>query len=433
MTFVMNPLLYPYVMKHGPQLDFHPISDRISSYAFGFPPLTNNPNRGLKEQVMRGHQFLKGANVEAMLGSFRDNLMLVLRQDHVGEQATPPGPGGWWSTTVEEFCSSAVFTAVILTIFGKPPDDDDGRRRRSDLQVWRKKLYDFDRMFPFLAAQCPVWLLGRTSWNRRTLQEYFLPQKMKSWSNSALFTQNRLKIFDQYDDMQDIHKAAHHFAILWASTINTVPSAFWCLNGALTSSEATAKLRAELKDNCGLGDTELSTDVRLTREDLDKLVYLDSLVNEGLRVSAASIPPRLVLEDTTIQLGSAGSVHVRKGDIVGLFPLSTHMDPEIYDDPETFKFDRFVQDGQKKTDFYKNGQRLKHYLLPFGYGASRCPGQGFALYSIKLFISVVLLNFEVQVDEGQTRPCPNRMRGGLGTLPPIGDTRFRYRLWVPGA
>lgn len=93
-----------------------------------------------------------------------------------------------------------------------------------------------------------------------------------------------------------------------------------------------------------------------------------------------------------------------------------------------FRFDRFTQDGREKTDFYKDGQKLKYYLMPFGSGSSMCPGRHFAINEIKQFLVLLLLYMDLQPEEGQTRARLDPGRAGLGILLPAADVRFRYRL-----
>ena len=46
-----------------------------------------------------------------------------------------------------------------------------------------------------------------------------------------------------------------------------------------------------------------------------------------------------------------------------------YFDEEVYQQPESFQFDRFLnKDGSEKTSFYKGGRRLQRYLQPFGMG-----------------------------------------------------------------
>lgn len=91
-----------------------------------------------------------------------------------------------------------------------------------------------------------------------------------------------------------------------------------------------------------------------------------------------------------------------------------------------------MQGGAQKTDFYKNGQRLKYYLMPFGSGSSMCPGRYFAVNEIKQFLCLLLLYFDLQLEDGQTRATLDSSRAGLGVLLPATDVRFHYRLRADG-
>ncbi|XP_045931033.1 cytochrome P450 7A1-like, partial [Micropterus dolomieu] len=224
--------------------------------------------------------------------------------------------------------------------------------------------------------------------------------------------------------------SAHHFAILWASVGNTVPATFWAMYYLVSHPEALQVVRQEIHDVLRLSGVEFSRDrdVTLSREQLDKLLYLESAINESLRLSSASMNIRVAQEDFSLRLDGERSVAVRKGDIIALYPQSMHMDPEIYEEPQTFRLDRYIQDGREKTDFYKNGQKLKYYRMPFGSGSSMCPGRHFAINEIKQFLCLLLLYFDLQLEEGQPRATLDPSRAGMGILLPTRDVRFRYRL-----
>lgn len=110
---------------------------------------------------------------------------------------------------------------------------------------------------------------------------------------------------------------------------------------------------------------------------------------------------------------------------VGLTPAQLH---SSFLSRQAFRFDRYVQDGHKKTDFYKDGQRLKYFLMPFGSGASKCPGRFFAINEIKQFVCLVLLYLELELHDVPGRAKPDPCRAGLGILSPSTDICFRYRL-----
>ncbi|KAM4551294.1 cytochrome P450 7B1 [Odontesthes bonariensis] len=417
MTFVMDPLLYPSVIKHGRQLDFHEFTNKVAPVTFGYPPVQSGTFPGLWDQIKRSFQLLQGDNLTALTDSMMGNLMLVFHQEHFSQD------GGWRSGNMYEFCSTVMFEATFLTIYGKPAT----ARRHSGMDALRNDFVKFDNMFPLLIAQIPIWLLGRTKAIREKLISYFL--EASHWSNTSQFIRRRSELFEQYDTMRDVDKAAHHFAILWASVGNTLPATFWVVYFLVSHPEALQGVRQEILEMLRDGGVEFrgDRDVALSREQLDKLVLLESSISESLRLSSASTNIRVAQEDFALRLDAARSVAVRKGDIIALYPQSMHLDPEIYEQPQAFQFDRFVQDGREKTDFYKDGQRLRYYLMPFGSGSSICPGRYFAVNEIKQFVVLLLLYFELQLEDGQSRPALDSSRVGLGILLPSTDVRFRYR------
>lgn len=95
---------------------------------------------------------------------------------------------------------------------------------------------------------------------------------------------------------------------------------------------------------------------------------------------------------------------------------------------QEFKYDRFLdEEGQRQSQFFKNGRQLKHYLVPFGSGASECPGRFFAMNEIKQFLLLALWHYDLQLSEPHDTLSPDRTRAGLGILPPSQDVLLRYR------
>ncbi|XP_028987932.1 cytochrome P450 7B1 isoform X2 [Betta splendens] len=419
MTFILDPLVYPNVIKQSRQLDFHEFSNKVSPVTFGYPPVDHR-FPGLKEDISRTFKLLQGDSLTPLTESMMGNLMMVLRQDHLEEG------GGWRSCSMFQFCYAIMFEATFLTMYGGPAPG----QRHSGMDQLRENFIKFDNMFPLLIAQIPIWLLGRTSANREMLLNYLLPKKLSHWTNTSQFIKRRSELFDRYDSLRDIDKAAHHFAVLWASAGNTTPATFWAMYYLVSHPEALQVVRQELHDVLKLSGVEFSgsEDVALSREQLDRLLCLESSINESLRLCSSSMNIRVAQEDFSLRLDAERSVDVRKGDVVTLYPKRMHLDPDIYPDPETFRFDRYMQDGAEKTDFYKDGQKLKYYLMPFGSGSTMCPGRYFALNEIKQFLSLLLLYFDLELEEGQARATLDPGRAGLGILLPAADVRFRYRM-----
>ncbi|XP_023573454.1 cholesterol 7-alpha-monooxygenase [Octodon degus] len=181
-------------------------------------------------------------------------------------------------------------------------------------------------------------------------------------------------------------------------------------------------------ENAGQQRSFESKPIHLNQVQLNDLPVLDSIIKEALRLSSASLNIRTAKEDFTLHLED-GSYNIRKDDIIALYPQLMHLDPEIYPDPLTFKYDRYLDENRKtKTTFYSNGIKLKYYYMPFGSGATICPGRLFAIQEIKQFLILMLLYFELELVESQIK-CPplDQSRAGLGILPPLNDIEFRYK------
>lgn len=94
---------------------------------------------------------------------------------------------------------------------------------------------------------------------------------------------------------------------------------------------------------------------------------------------------------------------------------------------QEYKFDRYIENGKKKTTFYKAGRKLKYFLMPFGSGISMCPGRFLAMNEMKMFLFLLLAHFDVELGENKAVRLDNS-RMGLGILLPDTDIAFRYKL-----
>ncbi|XP_015209277.1 cytochrome P450 7B1 isoform X4 [Lepisosteus oculatus] len=350
-TFIMDPTLYPSVIKHRKQLDFRDFSDQVAPVTFGYPPIRNPKFPGIDEHIHRGYQLLQGDNLSPLTENMMKNLLFLFRQDYLSKEPQ------WRTEKMYSFCSKIMFEATFMTVFGKSGHTS----RHADMASFREKFDKFDAMFPLLIAGIPIKFLGATKKIREDLINIFLPERMAHWKESSEFVKVRAELFEQYELLGSVDKAG-------------------------------------------------------------------SAINESLRLSSASMNIRIAQEDFFLELDKDWSVGVRKGDIIALYPQSMHMDPEIFEDPEIYKFDRFVEGGKEKTNFYKHGQKLKYYWMPFGSGATKCPGRYLAVNEIKQFLSLLLLFFEIEEVPGEAQVKLDNSRAGLGILLPDSDIHFCYRV-----
>ena len=220
MTFIMNPLMFPYIMKCGRQLDFHEFADQVAPATFGYPAVGSGRFPDMGDQIQRSFRLLQGDNLVLLAEGMMSNLNLVLRQDFLGgERGAAAGGRGWATAGLYDFCSSVMFEATFLTLYGTPAP----ARRHSDMAALRRHFTKFDDMFPLLVGRVPIWLLGRTHAVRETLIRYFLPQRMMCWSNTSQFIARRAEVLEQYDTLSDTDKAgmfrATPLLVLYYTTI----------------------------------------------------------------------------------------------------------------------------------------------------------------------------------------------------------------------
>uniref|UniRef100_A0ACB8FE23 Cholesterol 7-alpha-monooxygenase n=2 Tax=Sphaerodactylus townsendi TaxID=933632 RepID=A0ACB8FE23_9SAUR len=344
----------------------------------------------------------------------------------------------WVTGKLYEFCCRVMFESGFLTLFGTEinRNNDKVHSNQEDQTTLilnsLENFKEFDQIFPALVAGLPIYIFKGAHSAREKLAESLLHDNLQKRENISELISLRMFLNDTLSTFDDKEKAKTHLAILWASQANTIPATFWSLFYLIKNPEAKTAAMEEIQRL--LEDTGEKVDLNrkyvfLSRKQLDNMRVLDSIIKEAIRLSSASMTVRAAKEDFSLQLNT-GSYNIRKDDIIALYPQLLHFDPEIYSDPLTFKYDRFLnQNGEEKTVFYRSGQKLKYYYMPFGTGLAKCPGRLFAVHEIKQFLTLLLSCFEVElVDKNVTCPLLDQSRAGLGILQPATDVDFKYRL-----
>lgn len=197
----MDPLMYPNIIKHGRQLDFHSFSDNMAPVVFGYPKVRSWRSPDLHEDIQRAFKLLQGDHLSALTESMMGNLMTLLRRDHLGPK---PGAGpGWKTDDMYEFCSRVMFEATFLTLYGAPQDGE----RHDGMEELRKDLFQFDSWFPLLVAGVPIRLLRQAKTSRTKLMRYLSPKRVSRWSNRSRFIRQRQELVEKVDALTDMDRA----------------------------------------------------------------------------------------------------------------------------------------------------------------------------------------------------------------------------------
>ncbi|XP_028626199.1 cholesterol 7-alpha-monooxygenase [Grammomys surdaster] len=424
--FITNSLSYHKVLCHGKYFDWKKFHYTTSAKAFGHRSIDPNDGNTTENINNTFTKTLQGDALCSLSEAMMQNLQSVMRSPSLPKSKST----AWVTEGMYAFCYRVMFEAGYLTLFGRDLSKTDTQRAfiLNNLDNFKQ----FDQVFPALVAGLPIHLFKTAHKAREKLAESLKHENLCVRDRVSELIRLRMFLNDTLSTFDDMEKAKTHLAILWASQANTIPATFWSLFQMIRSPEAMKAASEEVNRALQSAGQELSSGgnaICLDQVQLNDLPVLDSIIKEALRLSSASLNIRTAKEDFTLHLED-GSYNIRKDDIIALYPQLMHLDPEIYPDPLTFKYDRYLDEsGKAKTTFYRNGNKLKYFYMPFGSGATMCPGRLFAVQEIKQFLILMLSYFELELVESHVK-CPplDQSRAGLGILPPLNDIEFKYKL-----
>lgn len=160
------------------------------------------------------------------------------------------------------------------------------------------------------------------------------------------------------------------------------------------------RLQQELR--LTFGDPQSFKDIINDFETLDKLPFLNALLEENSRVHS-SIPgaePRIVDKTYFINLNNQKPIQIPIGTTISVLPYSIHRQPDIFPQPDHFIPDRWLQSEYETDQEYKlrilNQQK---YMMPFGKGIRMCLGMQIALIEMKMAIANLYWHYSSKIDD----------------------------------
>jgi len=163
----------------------------------------------------------------------------------------------------------------------------------------------------------------------------------------------------------------------------TANSIAWMVNFLAQNPAAAASLAAEV--DAVMGDAPLVTEW----EKMAQLPYLDATHNESQRLR--SVAP-LVAVRSNIECVVADTL-IPKNTLIFASTIGTARDEAHFPQAELFRPERWI--FQEKPQESDDPMRK---LFPFGAGPRLCPGRFLALTEIRMVVSMLMHNFELEFD-----------------------------------
>ncbi len=213
---------------------------------------------------------------------------------------------------------------------------------------------------------------------------------------------------ERLDDLSpdDLAGVRNEVVTLLIAGHETVASALtWTWHLLTTHPEAYARLLAEVD---ALDGPPSGLD------DLARLPYARAVLDEALRL----YPPAWVITRKVAEPDVLGGFGVNPGTLVLISTYSLHRDPALWNDPDEFRPERWLPDGER-------GPRWSY--LPFGAGVRQCIGKDFALVEGVLMLATLARSVVLR---RPGRSSPARVQA-LVTLRPKGGLWLNVHRRLP--
>ena len=314
----------------------------------------------------------------------------------------------WTSSGLLELSHHMLYEPSTLALIG----EINPSSLENDFSTFDKKFHYFFLPFPQWIYSC---FFSSVLQARSRLNESWI--KNPNPPKASDFHRDRIALLS--NNSQPISKQDHGAFLtgfMWASLGNTIPGVFWSLFYILRDKKALETIKQEMDTH--LPDVPLDLDVEGWKpEQLDACVYLESAINETLRLVGAPFMTRKCIRPAELNLQDGRRITVKQGETLVWFGAVSHYDDNMFPHADKFIFDRFLN---KKADTVPG-------YMPFGAGKSICPGRFFAKYEIKTCVAVLLRYMEYKIEDIETVPSQMQSRIGVGIAPPTRDIPILYR------
>ncbi|CAL9248612.1 unnamed protein product [Arabidopsis halleri] len=174
----------------------------------------------------------------------------------------------------------------------------------------------------------------------------------------------------------------------------------WTMTELARNPEVMKKVQCEIRDQFG------NNKEKITKEDLDKVPFLNLVIKESFRLYP--VAPLLLPRETMAHVKVQGyDILPKRRILVNAWAIGR--DPKLWKNPEEFNPERFID---SPVDF--RGQHFE--LLPFGSGRRICPGMEMGMATLELGLLNLLYFFDWKLPEGMTHKDIDTEEAGTLTV-----------------
>ncbi|KAK6232613.1 hypothetical protein SCA6_002686 [Theobroma cacao] len=121
-----------------------------------------------------------------------------------------------------------------------------------------------------------------------------------------------------------------------------------------------------------------------------------------------------VREDTVL-----GGFSVPKNATINFMIAEMGWDPKIWEDPMSFKPERFLSSGNKSGEVFDITGTREIKMMPFGVGRRICPGLGLAMLHLEYFVANLVWNLEWKAMDGDEVSLEEKQEFTVGMKTPL--------------
>ena len=307
----------------------------------------------------------------------------VIRQWQVGQ-----------TIQIHEYTTEIALRIILRTVFGLDRGDKYDRLREILLDWLEIFTNPWQSMFLFVPA-LQKDLGSLTPWakfvrQRQIILEILQTEIDRRRANPDTLGEDILSLLltatdESGERMNDDEVRDELLTILYAGHESTASTLAWAFYWLHSLPEVGEKLKTELD----------SLDENADLITINKLPYLNAVVSETLRMN----PVEAIVGRQLKEPFELGGYEFPPG--TSLFPsiYLTHQREDLYPEPKKFKPERFLERQFSRYEF-----------IPFGGGHRRCLGDAFAVFEMKLILTTILSQVELELLD---RRPPRSVRRGL--------------------